>query len=120
MHLHPLKCLARHPRQKIARHCWQLPTLVVDLTTEVSSSYSTQIKSGVQMTFELYTAERERCAEDLFAVTMKMGEIEEALVLEAEGGTECSRLEAALELTRAESGRLEDRLLQLDGSLGSR
>ena len=40
------------------------------------------------MNFELYTAERERCAKELFTVTMKMGELEEALVLEADGGIE--------------------------------
>ena len=71
------------------------------------------------MTFELYTAERQRCAEDLFAVTLKMGELEEALVLETEGSIESSRLEAALESTRAESGRLEGRLVQLEGTIGS-
>jgi hypothetical protein len=71
------------------------------------------------MTFELYTAERERCAEDLFNVTARIGELEEALILEVQGGIESNRLKFALEATRAESGRIEDRLLQLDGSIGS-
>jgi len=39
------------------------------------------------MTFEFYSAERERCAEELFSVTMKMGELEEALVLETESAS---------------------------------
>ena len=70
------------------------------------------------MTFELYSAERERCAEDLLNVTARIGELEEALILEAHG-IESGRLEFALEATRAESGRIEDRLLQLEGSIGS-
>jgi hypothetical protein len=103
----------------MARLRQRFPTFVVDLTTDVSSRCSTQINSGVQMTFELYIAERERCSEDLFAVTMKMGELEEALDLEIAGGIEGSRLEAALAYTRAEGERLEDRLLQLEGSIGA-
>jgi hypothetical protein len=71
------------------------------------------------MNFELYTAERERCAKELFTVTMKMGELEEALVLEADGGIEGTRLEVVLELARAEGERLEERLLQLEGSIRS-
>ena len=69
------------------------------------------------MTFELYTAERERCAEELSTVTMKMGELEDALMLEADRSVESSRLEAALAATRAEGERLEERLLQLEGSV---
>ena len=75
---------------------------------------------GVQMTFELYSAERERCAEELFSVTMKMGELEEALVLETAECVESRRLEMALASTRAESERLENRLIQLEGSISSR
>ena len=71
------------------------------------------------MTFELYTAERERCTEELFTVIMKMGEIEEALVLEADGGIESRRLGAVLESARAEGERLDNRLLQLEGSIRS-
>ena len=71
------------------------------------------------MTFELYTAERERCAEDLSALTRRMGELDDALMLEADSSVESSRLEAALEATRAEGERLEERLLQLEGSVGS-
>ena len=72
------------------------------------------------MTFELYCAERDRCVEDLFAVTMKLGELEEALVSETAGALESHRLEAALASTRAESERLEERLVQLEGSIGLR
>ena len=71
------------------------------------------------MNFELYTAERERCAEELFTVTMKMSEIEEALVLEADGDNESRRLQQVLQSARAEGERLEKRLLQLEGSIRS-
>ena len=71
------------------------------------------------MTFELYTAERDRCAEELLTVTVRMGELEDALMLEADCGVEGSRLEACLEASRAEGERLEERLLQLEGSVGS-
>ena len=71
------------------------------------------------MPFELYTAERERCAEDLSALTMRMGELDDALMLEADTSVESSRLEAVLEATRAEGERLEERLLQLEGAVGS-
>ncbi len=71
------------------------------------------------MTFELYTAERERCADELSTVTMKIGELEDALMLEVDCSIESSRLEAALGATRAEGERLEERLLQLEGSVGS-
>lgn len=74
---------------------------------------------GVQMTFEFYSAERERCAEELFSVTMKMGELEEALVLETGECVESRRLEMALASTRAESERLEKRLIQIEGSIRS-
>ena len=42
------------------------------------------------MTFELYTAVRERCTEDLATVTMRLGELEEALMLEADCSAESS------------------------------
>lgn len=70
------------------------------------------------MTFELFAAERKRCAEDLHAVTRKLGELEEAIVLEA-GGIEGRRLEAALSCIKSDGERLEYRLLQLEGSIGS-
>ena len=47
------------------------------------------------------------------------GELEDALMLEADCSVESSRLEAALGATRAEGERLEERLLQLEGSVGS-
>ncbi len=50
---------------------------------------------------------------------MNMGELEDALMLEADCSVESSRLEAALGATRAEGERLEDRLAQLEGSVGS-
>jgi hypothetical protein len=90
----------------------------VDLTTEISSDHPSPYP-GVQMTFERYTVERQRCAKDLFTVTMRMGELEEALVLEADGGIEATRLEVVLESARAEGERLEERLLQLEGSIRS-
>lgn len=70
------------------------------------------------MTFELFAAERERCAEDLHVITMKIGELEEASVLEVDGGIAGHQLEVALSSVRAEGERLEDRLHQLESSIG--
>jgi len=99
----------------------QLPALFyfnIDRGSEDASGIgSTQITWGVQMTFELYSTERARCAEDLSALTIRMGEIEEALASESPECVESLRLELALASTRAESERLEARLVELEGSI---
>lgn len=109
-----IRCLQRHPNDK-----WRAKRrFPVELGPESLVKLVNAKSIGVQMTFELFAAERKRCAEDLHAVTRKLGELEEAIVLEA-GGIEGRRLEAALSCIKSDGERLEYRLLQLEGSIGS-